>query len=87
LIVLDPYSETDCRLLIRRNHSEETVEEHFVGDDYYLTEHRVFLGAVLMRLGSNSSVPQKDGVIESSYVDAFKTYELTWHVKTIAEKS
>jgi len=69
LVLLDPYG--DCRLLVRRPHSDDTEEIRFEEDDPYLTEDQVFVEAVRSKDVSG---------IRSTYADAFKTFELTWAI-------
>ena len=69
LVLVDPYG--DCRLLVRRPHSEETEVMDFGDDDSYLAEDVAFVEA--LRTGDG-------GTIRSPYGDAFKTHELTWAI-------
>lgn len=75
LVLQDPYG--DCRVLVRRPHTETTEEIHFNDDDPYLTENQAFIDAV--RSG-------KPNAIRSSYADALKTYEFTWAITDAAAK-
>ena len=74
LVLVDPYG--DCRLLVRRPHSEETETIHFGDDDPYLSEDVAFVKA--LRTGNRST-------IRSSYEDAFETYKLTWAIADAAQ--
>lgn len=75
LVLSDPYG--DCRLHIRRPHSEQTETLSFADDDPYLGEAQAFIEAV--RRGDASR-------IRSTYADAMKTYELTWAIRRAAEQ-
>jgi len=73
LVLVDPYG--DCRLLVRRPHSEETETIRFAEDDSYLAEDVAFVEA--LRTGDRSKIC-------SRYEDAFKTFELTWAITDAA---
>jgi predicted dehydrogenase len=73
LILVDPYG--DCRLLVRRPHSEETETIRFAGDDPYLAEDVAFVEA--LRSGDQSK-------IRSRYQDAFETHRLAWAITDAA---
>jgi len=66
MVLEDPYGQ--CRLSVRRPHSE-TLEVISFEDDPYLTEDEVFVDAV-RRLDTSG--------IRSPYGDALRTFELTW---------
>ena len=74
ILLADPYA--DCRLHIRRPHSEEVEVLGFGDDDSYLSEDLAFIQAV--RSGDASGIC-------STYADAVKTYELTWAIRRAAE--
>ena len=67
----DPYGA--CQLLVRMPGQDKSSIEPFGEDDSYLTEDTVFLEAVRRRDAS---------AIRSPYADAFRTYELTWAVRS-----
>ena len=66
MVLEDPYGE--CRLSVRRPHSE-SIEVVTFDDDPYLKEDQIFVDAV------RSLDPSG---IRSPYDDAFRTFELTW---------
>ncbi len=76
MVLQDPYGA--CRLSVRSPHGEQTETMDFAADDPYLTEDRVFIDAV--RSGDASG-------IRSTYVDAMKTYELTWAIRRAGEST
>lgn len=73
VVLQDPYG--DCRVLVRRPHSEAVEQLTFIEDDPYLAENRAFVEAI--RTGDASG-------IRSSYADAMKTFELTWAITDAA---
>ena len=73
LVLVDPYR--DCRLLVRRPHSEETEVMRFPEDDSYLAEDAAFVEALRTRDRTK---------IRSPYGDAFRTFELTWAIADTA---
>lgn len=74
LLLRDPYDK--CILEYRLPGSEVNVEETFDDDPYY-NEDEAFLKALLEK---------KCDFIQSSYADAFKTYELTWKIRLKSEE-
>ena len=70
MVLEDPYG--DCRLIVRRPHSEESETFAFSNDDPYLSEDRAFIEAIRRNTPS---------LIRSPYDDAFKTFELTWAIR------
>jgi len=74
IALIDPYNE--CQLIVRAPHSNETVTYPCFEDDYYYSEVRVFLEAIL-------SGDTKD--ILSPFQDALNTYKFTWSIKTKSE--
>lgn len=75
IVLADPYSQ--CRLHVRRPHSEETETLDFAGDDPYMSEAKTFIHAV--SAGDASA-------IRCTYADAAKTHQLTWAIRRATEK-
>jgi predicted dehydrogenase len=74
ITLVDPYDQ--CKLIVRAPQSEESKVDEFCGDDYYYSEVKIFLEAVL------SGHIQE---IQSPFHDAIQTYKFTMAIRTSAE--
>ena len=66
-----------CSLGVRLSHSEEHEYHNFGEDDMYLHEMQAFLESI---------VNKNDKLVQSTYHDAYKTYEFSWKIRTAAEQ-
>eukprot|EP01114_Cavostelium_apophysatum_P018701 TRINITY_DN5852_c0_g1_i2.p1 TRINITY_DN5852_c0_g1~~TRINITY_DN5852_c0_g1_i2.p1 ORF type:complete len:385 (-),score=87.84 TRINITY_DN5852_c0_g1_i2:38-1192(-) len=81
IVLIDPYAK--CRVAVRLPSSEAETIYDFSSDDYYYNEDTIFLHAVDCKLNGKDASQWK---IESPYSDAFKTYQLTWKIKSQSER-
>lgn len=75
MVLQDPYGK--CSLGVRLSHSEEHEYHNFGDDDMYLHEMKAFLESI---------VNKNDKLVQSPYHDAYKTYEFSWKIRTVAEQ-
>jgi len=76
LCLVDPYGNAKLKIVDGAN-PEQVLH---IEDDMYYTEAKAFIDAV--RNGGD-----KETDIQSSYDDAYKTYELTWAIRNACESS
>lgn len=76
MVLMEPY--TKCQLSVRLSGSDTATVYDFSEEDVYFKEQKAFVEAI---------VNKNNKEVQSTYKDAFHTYQFSWTIRKMAENS